>query len=128
MTEQFVQIAQVAQVDWKAVGVIFGILSAWTGLLVKIIAWLLKRNLSAYDDQIKTLKESISAEAKKRSDGETRATRKYEKLDGDFRRFLADLPKQYVQREDWIRTWTAVDAKMDSIWQQLMILNKGPKK
>lgn len=122
MTEQF------AGIDWKAVAVIFAILSAWTGMLVKIIAWLLKRNLTGYDEQLKTLKQSVEAEARKRSEGEARAAKKYEKLDGDFRRFLADLPKQYVQREDWIRTWTAVDAKMDSIWRALMELNKGQPK
>lgn len=112
-------------IDWKALGVIASILFSWTGLLVGIIAHLLKRNLSAYDDQLKSLKKSVEDETRKRRDAEARAEKKYERLDGDFRRFLADLPKQYVQREDWIRTWTAVDAKMDSIWRALMELNKG---
>ncbi len=122
MTEQF------AGIDWKALGVIVTILFAWTGMLVKIIAYLLKRNLSGYDEQLKTLTKALEDEGRKRSEGEARASKRYEKLDGDFRRFLADLPKQYVQREDWIRTWTAVDAKMDSIWRALMELNKGQPK
>ena len=122
MTESFLG------ADWKALGVIVTILFAWTGMLVKIIAYLLKRNLSGYDEQLKTLTKALEDEGRKRSEGESRASKRYEKLDGDFRRFLADLPKQYVQREDWIRTWTAVDAKMDSIWRALMELNKGHPK
>lgn len=121
MTESFLG------VDWKALGVIITILFAWTGLLVKIIAWLLKRNLSAYDVQLKKLEESIDKEAEKRRKADEACAAKYEKLDQDFRHHLADLPKQYVQREDWLRTWTAVDAKMDSIWQSIRELIKDKK-
>ena len=121
MTESFLG------VDWKALGVIITILFAWTGLLVKIIAWLLKRNLSAYDDQLETLRDSVKEEATKRRKADEAQARKYEKLDQDFRHHLADLPKNYVQREDWLRTWTAVDAKMDSIWQSIRELIKDKK-
>lgn len=115
-------------IDWKALSFIVAILTGWTMLLVKIIAWLLKRALGTYDDQMAKLEKDIANEAKKRSEADKNSLRKYEKLDQDFRHFLADLPKQYVQREDWIRTWTAVDAKLDSVWRELMGLNKGQEK
>ncbi|MBL4869776.1 MAG: hypothetical protein JKX72_02355 [Robiginitomaculum sp.] len=114
-------------VDWKAFSILAGLLFAWTMLLVRIIAWLLTRHLGSYDDKIKSLEEEIEKEAGWRRRDNTKLTNKYDKLDGDFRLFLANLPKQYVQREDWLRTWTAVDAKMDSIWQSIRELIRDKK-
>ena len=111
-------------IDWKAFGILSGFLLGWTMLLVSIIAWLLKRGLSSYDDKLEKLETSITSEASTRAAGDKATAAKHEKLEQDFRHFLADLPKQYVQREDWIRTWASVDVKMDNIMKSIIDLIK----
>jgi hypothetical protein len=36
-------------------------------------------------------------------------------LERDFLRFQADLPLQYVRREDYVRNQTVIEAKLDAI-------------
>lgn len=41
------------------------------------------------------------------------------KLERDFLEHLAQLPKEYVRREDHIRYETVVNAKLDALWIKL---------
>ncbi len=38
-----------------------------------------------------------------------------QKLEKDFLRFQADLPLQYVRREDYVRNQTVLEAKLDAL-------------
>ena len=39
----------------------------------------------------------------------------WSKLERDFLRFQADLPLQYVRREDYVRNQTVIEAKLDAV-------------
>jgi hypothetical protein len=43
-----------------------------------------------------------------------------ERLDADFRKLLADLPSHYQQREDAIREYTAINAKLDRLYELML--------
>lgn len=52
--------------------------------------------------------------------------REVDRVDGDLKRLMAELPVHYQRREDAIREYTAVNAKLDRIWEALIeVRNAG---
>lgn len=106
--------------DWKVVGILATLFVAWNGFLVSVIWWLINRAAKGGDDRVRRLERSIEQEGEKRQD-----------LEREFRQLIADLPLKYVQREDWIRLATTVEAKLDALAQRVdglkdkMLVNKG---
>ncbi|MFZ6747439.1 hypothetical protein [Undibacterium sp. Ren11W] len=43
-------------------------------------------------------------------------------LERDFLTWRAELPMQYVRREDYIRNQTIIESKLDGLWQKLEII------
>ena len=91
-------------VEWRFVSVAVTIWLAWSGLLVWVIKFLIERTIGADDKRFERIEADLEDEADKR-----------EGLDREFRSLLADLPLKYVQREDWIRLATTMEAKMDGL-------------
>lgn len=48
-------------------------------------------------------------------DEQAGAVRKVQELEREFLLFRADMPNQYVRREDYIRNQTVIEAKLDGI-------------
>lgn len=46
---------------------------------------------------------------------EERLTKQLQSLERDFLTFRADLPLQYVRREDYVRNQTVIEAKLDGL-------------
>ncbi len=46
-------------------------------------------------------------------------------MDADLKRLIAELPIHYQRREDAIREYTAVNAKLDRIWEALIEVRNG---
>ena len=51
--------------------------------------------------------------------------REVDRVDGDLKRLMAELPIHYQRREDAIREYTAVNAKLDRIWEALIEVRNG---
>lgn len=52
-----------------------------------------------------------------------------QQLERTFLRFQAELPLQYVRREDWVRNQTIIEAKIDAVFSKLeVILINGARK
>ena len=43
-------------------------------------------------------------------------------LEREFLRFQADLPLQYVRREDYVRGQSVIEAKLDALYNQLEVV------
>ena len=43
-------------------------------------------------------------------------------LERDFLRFQADLPLQYVRREDYVRGQSVIEAKLDALYSELKVV------
>ena len=43
-------------------------------------------------------------------------------LERDFLRFQADLPLQYVRREDYVRGQSVIEAKLDALYSKLEVV------
>ncbi|MBJ9695478.1 MULTISPECIES: hypothetical protein [Burkholderia cepacia complex] len=86
-------------------------LATFIGLLIaagKVLIVQIERHQSDRDqkqeDQLKAMLEQISRQADNTA-----------RLERDFLRFQADLPLQYVRREDYVRNQTVIEAKLDAI-------------
>ena len=84
-----------------------------------VIRWLANRlanslteQISATNQQIKTLGETIQSESDKIAD-----------VEKSLLRLQAELPKEYVRREDHIRYSAVIEAKLDSHAAALQNLN-----
>ncbi|RAS18922.1 hypothetical protein DFO50_10278 [Microvirgula sp. AG722] len=49
------------------------------------------------------------------ADEEQRVVERMQNLDRDFMQWKAELPLQYVRREDYIRNQTVIEAKLDAV-------------
>lgn len=84
-------------ISTTALAIIVSIFVAWSALMVGIIKLLIERALTASNDRHKRLQKRV------------------DNIESDFRNLLVDLPNKYVQREDWIRLATTIEAKMDAL-------------
>jgi len=110
-------------IDWKAVGVIVSIMTFILGSGGTLLYRLIVANFNAHVKLFEQAVENNASNDKERMvalrqaiDGERD---KREALEKEFRRHLADLPRDFVQRIDWIREFNKVDAKLDAIWEKV---------
>lgn len=130
--------------DWKAIGVIIGLLTTIFGSMLGLVYRLIVSNFAArvdlFDQKVqaianefkmanKTLAEQFTASVDKNSalDSE-RLSRlrsdlssgevKREKLEAELRNLLERLPIDYVQRDDWVRGFSQLDGKFDRFAQK----------
>ncbi|MGH7814525.1 MAG: hypothetical protein ACREQI_11070 [Candidatus Binataceae bacterium] len=82
----------------------WGLISAWAGVVAGVIAangatmrWLMDR----------------------RDDRRVRGEGRIGQIERAFYEFKANLPLEYVRREDWIRFIATIDAKLDSMRDEL---------
>ncbi|KVN76025.1 hypothetical protein WL05_01880 [Burkholderia ubonensis] len=86
-------------------------LATFIGLLIaagKVLIVQIERHQAERDqkqeDQLKAMLEQLGRQADYTA-----------RLERDFLRFQADLPLQYVRREDYVRNQTVIEAKLDAI-------------
>lgn len=97
-----------SEINWEAVGVLLTLALAFVGLNVSATRWLFKRFIDQIDRQITSLGRSLQGEINRTSD-----------IERDLLRLRADLPTEYVRREDWIRFSNVIDTKLDSIYSRI---------
>jgi hypothetical protein len=89
---------------WQLAVAAASVLLAFAGLNVGALKWLLDRHDSC----------SI-ANANRLTELERQSSEKMADIQQDILRLRADLPLEYVRREDWIRFGNTLEAKIDTI-------------
>ena len=79
------------------VSLILGVLVAWSAVLLKAFDWMLKRQFDQFDEKFESTEKRI------------------EKLETS----IAEVRRDYVKREDWMRLSTTVEAKLDVVSARL---------
>ncbi len=92
---------------WHVVLLSLAVLSGFWAL-TKIIATQFERNLAVNHKQIGDRLERI--ELVNREDAS-----EWQRVERDLLRFQADLPLNYVRREDYIRGQSVIEAKLDGL-------------
>lgn len=82
---------------WQTLSLIVGVLVAWSVVQLKAIDWMLARQIKAFDAKYESTEARI------------------EKLEGQ----IAEVRRDYVKREDWMRLSTTVEAKLDLVSARL---------
>ena len=88
--------------------------------LVKIIVTQQERRLTEKFNQLGAQMQSVGADLRK----EAEATRE---LENAFLKFQAELPREYVRRDDFIRSMGTIEARIDNfaLRMERALTNKG---
>lgn len=99
--------------DWLQItGILVGLLLAYLGTLWAVIRWLLDRYLKQFDERWCELQASAK-----------RGMDEYVRMDKEIMTLRAELPQQYVRREDWIRFGSVLDAKLEKLSSSIQVLS-----
>lgn len=93
------------------IGVLVTLFLAWSGLLIRVIKWLLDKNQKQGDDRLEEINrrlETLEVAAKEE-------TGEWQRVDRDILLLRAELAKDYVRRQDFIQVISTLDARMESI-------------
>jgi len=91
--------------SWNALGTMAAALMAFIALNAETLRWLFERHESATAEQMASLKR----EGSDFSHG----------VEREMMKLKAQLPLEYVRREDWIRFSSTLDAKLDAMRAEL---------
>lgn len=71
---------------------------------------------------------AMQATLNRHAEEEQKVVTRLQALDRDFMQWKADLPLQYVRREDYVRGQTVLEAKMDALYNKLEVVQmKGQR-
>lgn len=76
------------------------------------------------EGSLKEHDEGLKAEIAKVNDFMSKASEDIRQLDREILKLKAELPREYVAKEDFIRSFTVVEAKIDAVQAALAHLNK----
>ena len=91
--------------NWDALGTMAAALMAFIALNAGTLRWLFERHESVQAVQIASLKREGSDFS--------------HEIEREVMRLKAQLPLEYVRREDWIRFSSTLDAKLDAMRAEL---------
>lgn len=91
--------------------VLVPLLVFFLGLNAGVIAWLINQLTRALTSRLSGLEDKISSEVAKVND-----------VERSLLQLRADLPVQFVRREDWIRYGSVIDAKQDALRADVHVL------
>lgn len=94
---------------WTVVSVFLGFL----GFVGGIAKWLFSRAEERQAAQFASLEQALQQSSGNWND-----------LEKEFMRFQAELPLNYVRREDYIRGQTVIEAKLDALYNKLELVQQ----
>lgn len=89
----------IVELDWQKFVWGIGLMLGWTGFLVGMLRQLVARNVGEFEERIGDLMTQSR------------------KLDDELKALRAELPLHYHRREDAIREYTAINAKLDRLYE-----------
>lgn len=117
---------------WQLITLAVTLAGAFTGL-GKLLLWQFARNVERTLKQMR--KDGDTARAQDRdlftSSLSTirQNSEKWQNLEREFLRHLAELPVHYVRREDWVRNQTILEGKLDLLSEKIeQIRAQGAKR
>ncbi len=98
---------------WEVLSGLLGVLMAWSAIFLWAIKWMLAGNQKHVDQRFKVLEDSLLTQEKQ-----------WQNSDRELLKFKADMPKEYVRREDWIRFGATIDKKLDGLGKKIDVLQE----
>lgn len=121
---------------WQFVGGAFMLLCTFVSvawlfgvILVKQFKLHLDTRLTTMEAARSAADTAMQAELQRHSAEEGKALDQLKQLEKDFQNWRAELPINYVRREDYIRGQSVIEAKLDALFSEFKLLlvqiNKG---
>lgn len=108
-------------VDIQVLGTIVAILGVIVGGYYALAALIVKQFKEHLDERFKG-QEKARAEGRKLWDERvTLIEKQHHDLERQHMKLLADLPREYVRREDHIRFETVINAKLDALYSEMRL-------
>ncbi|MEC5207404.1 DNA-binding transcriptional regulator YbjK [Vogesella perlucida] len=103
---------------WQLVSLLlafFGFVAGGAKVLFSQIDRRLDERFQALEDARKMADAAMQATLTRHAEEEQKVVTRLQALDRDFMQWKAELPLQYVRREDYIRNQTVIEAKLDAV-------------
>ncbi|OCA56207.1 hypothetical protein [Photorhabdus namnaonensis] len=94
---------------WAAVGFLLSFL----GFIFGIAKWLFSKAEERQEERHTSLEQALK-----------NSVDNWSQLEREFMQFKADLPLNYVRREDYIRGQTVIEAKLDALYSKLEVVQQ----
>lgn len=95
---------------WDIIAWALGLVIAWSGSLIWIIKQLIGRMIRGIDDR-------LHANNKDCNDKWSQLENRQNHFEARYMKFLERLPVEYQRREDSIREYTTINAKLDRLYE-----------
>ncbi len=105
----------ILNLNWHAIGIMLGLLIGWSGLLLGAIKWLVGREIHAVDERFAAIAAAGQLNAKEHEENKLH----HAEIEKQILLLRGELPREYVQREDWIRFSGVLETKLDAIHRRL---------
>lgn len=94
--------------DWKTLSLLVTLVITWSGLIIGIIKWMLDKYLSLYHAHIDQRFESLEGAIREKDN-------KWQHAEREIMELRAELPLEYMRKEDAIRQEIVIHAKLDAL-------------
>lgn len=99
-------------VSWQMAGVLTALIVGHGAVILLAVKTMLNNSKTHTDSKFEDLDKKI-----------TTTNSESLRIERKLLTFQADLPKEYVRRDDWIRFSSVIDAKQDTISAEVRMLN-----
>ncbi len=107
------------QMDFGTVATLLGIFATVITGLVKLLLWQFEKRLAerftSQDEARKVASQHWEDSFAKVLERQGKDAEALQKLERAFLHFKAELPIEYVRREDWVRGQSVIEAKLDGL-------------
>lgn len=79
-----------------------GLVITWSGFLVGLIRVLISKMVGNLEERLQSQRDQ------------------WDKLDADLKRLMIELPMHYQRRDDAIREYTAINTKLDKMYELIL--------
>ena len=103
---------------WQLVSLLlafFGFVAGGAKVLFSQIDRRLDERFQALENARTAADAAVQATLTRHAEEEQKVVARLQALDRDFMQWKAELPLQYVRREDYIRNQTVIEAKLDAV-------------
>ena len=106
----------------------FGFVAGSAKVLFSQIDRRLDERFAALEAARQMADSAMQATRNRHAEEEQKVVTRLQALDRDFMQWKAELPLQYVRREDYVRGQTVLEAKMDALYNKLEVVQmKGQR-
>ena len=98
---------------WEQILVVSTIVIGSAGFTLSAVKWLLSSWMRSLDTRFTALETALHGIGEE-----------HHRVEKDLLRLQAELPREYIMREDWIRVSASLDSKIDAIHAEIAALTK----